>query len=566
MVDRHTTTAAAGMPRRPGAAVVEPLEGRQLMSVVFALQAKNVVVAFDHAAPGTALATHRVTNLQRRENLLGLDFRPADGRLYAVGSSNTLYTIDIPTGRAAAVGAGTFAVPLNGTRFGIDFDPFADRLRVVSDADQNLRLIPGSGAALDAEPDVPGVQADADLAFDAADPNAGRNPAVIAAAYAGDVATPDAAPATLYGIDATHDVLVRHGSPGGAPVSPDAGTLFTVGALGVDAELVGGGFDVLAGDAGGTALAALSTDVRRPSQLYTVDLGTGAATPVGNIARGRRPTLDIAAAPAGTRLVAVTARGVLLAFNTAVPSLVLARSRIRGFASRRERVVGVDVRPATGQLWALTDADRLYTLDPATGAASAAGEASATVGLAARAASGFDFDPATDRVRVVNAAGQNVRFDPVTGAAVDSDVADPDVDPDIGLAYAPGDPRLGIAPRVVAAAHSNNVAAASSTTLYVIDSAQNALATQGSVGGTPTSPNTGQLFSVGPSGIDVPDRVGFDIVTRAGTDTALAVFARPGSRATSVYSVNLITGAMTLISDLDRRARHVVAVAIVVGP
>ena len=548
-------------PREAAVARIEPLEGRRLMSVVLGLQPGNALVAFDSTAPAVPLATVRVRGLAQRENLLAIDYRPATGALYALGSSNRLYTIDPAAGRATPVGTTTFAVRLNGTSFGIDFDPDSDRLRVVSDADQNFQLHPDTGEVIDADPAAPGVQADANLAFAATDLGPPQNPAVIAVAHANRDADPATPGTALFGIDANLDLLVRQGSPAGAPGSPGSGTLFPVGALGVDVEIVGG-FDVVTAGATDTAFAALSTNLRRASQLYTVDLGTGAATAVGNIGRRRRATLGLAAAPAGTPFFVATARNELLRLDTATPGVVAARRRISGFASSRERVVGIDVRPATGELWALTDADRLYTLDPATGAATAVGGPSA-VDLAARTASGFDFDPAADRLRVTNAAGQNVRFDPATGAAVDADPADADVDPDAMLAFAAGDPNAGLTPRVVGAAYASNTADAAATTLYGLDAGLDVLVRQGSTAGAPASADAGQIVTVGATTRNLPDELGFDIVTRNGIDGAFAVLAPPKSRGTGLYSVNLATGAMTLVSTLNNRARNVVAMALV---
>jgi hypothetical protein len=349
-------------------------------------------------------------------------------------------------------------------------------------------------------------------------------------------------------------VLVRQGSLDGS-VSPNSGTQFTVGALGVDVQAVGG-FDIETSGATNTAYAALNTNLRGVPQLYTVDLSTGAATAVGNIGRARRPLLGIAVAPRGTDFFVVTSRNDLLRINTATPSLVLAGNRVTGLSSPRERIVGIDVRPATGELWALTDAERLYTVNPGTGAATAVGDASG-VPLTDRASFGFDFNPAVDRIRAVNTAGQNLRFNPTTGAAVDFDTADPDLDPDTGLAYVPGDASAGQTPSIAGAAYTNNVAAGTPTTLYVVDSRRDVLATQGSVTGTPTSPNTGQLFTVGSTTVNVPDQVGFDIRTAGGNDAAFAVFAPGGRGTTGLYSVNLATGAFTLVNTLEPpRARR----------
>lgn len=552
------------MKTRRSTARVEQLENRQLMSVVFALGAKNVLTAFDSATPGTTLATVRVRGLQRGETLRGIDFRPANNQLYGLGSTDRLYTIDTTSGTATAVGGTTVAIPIDRDQeVGFDFNPAADRVRVVTESNQNLRLNPNDGTLVDGDTNAGGLQFDGLLQYDATDVNAGQNAAIVGAAYTANDNDP-ATPTTLYNIDSERDVMVLQGSPNGTPVSPNAGTLFTVGPLGVDALDVGG-FDILTENGVDTGLAALSTNLRAASQLYTINLSTGAATAIGNIGRARRPVLGIAAAPSGTPFFVVTSRNELLGLNTATPSFVLSRNRISGLSDRREKVVGIDFRPATGQLWALTDAERVYTLDTTTAAATVVGPASA-VALTDRASFGFDFNPSADRIRVTNSAGQNLRFDPNTGQVVDFDPNSPGtIDPDTGLAYVPGDANSGT-PRIVASAYTNNVAGGTPTTLYNIDSQRDVLVTQGSVGASPTSPNTGQLFTVGATTINVPDQVGFDIVTSGGTDSAFAVFAPGGRGQAGLFSVNLTTGVFTLATTLNRQVKGVVGFAIQTGP
>jgi hypothetical protein len=545
------------------AAAVESLEDRRLMSVVFGLQAKNTIVAVDSGSPETVLATLRVKRgLSRGETLRGIDFRPADNRLYGLGSTNRLYTIDTVTGEATAVGTSTFAVNLTGTEFGFDFDSNADALRVVSDANENFRLLP-NGTLVDADTNTPGTQTDGALTYIAGDVNAGQDPAVIGVAYTNND-TDAATPTTLFGIDAARNVLVRQGSPDGTPISPNAGTLFTVGPLGTDAEAVGG-FDIQTSAGTNRAFAALTSNLRQPSQLFTVDLNTGAATPIGNIGRTRRPVLGIAVTPAGRDFFLVTQHNELLALNDATPSLVLSRDRITGLTSPRERIVGMDFRPSTGLLWALSNAGQQYIINTATAVASPFG-APSDVPLDARASYGYDFNPTADRIRVTNSAGQNVRYDPTTGAAVDFDPAAPGINPDTGLAYVPGDSGAGATPRIVGSAYTNNLAGGTPTTLYDIDSARDVLATQGSVGGTPTSPNNGQLFTVGSTNVNVPDAMGFDIVTEASVDKGFAVFAPGGRGTTNLYSVNLVTGQLDLVSALSKKVKGVAGFAIKTGP
>ena len=68
--------------------------------------------------------------------LVGIDFRVQDGKLYGVGNAGGVYTIDATTADATFVN--TLTVPLMGTSFGVDFNPVADRLRIISDPGQNL--------------------------------------------------------------------------------------------------------------------------------------------------------------------------------------------------------------------------------------------------------------------------------------------------------------------------------------------------------------------------------------------------------------------------------------------
>jgi hypothetical protein len=103
-----------------------------------ALTAANELVTIDSATPGINSAPILITGLGVGEEILAIDYRPATGQLYGIGSLSQLYTIDPATGVATVVG-GPFAQALSGTSFGFAFNPVADRIRVVSDFEQNLR-------------------------------------------------------------------------------------------------------------------------------------------------------------------------------------------------------------------------------------------------------------------------------------------------------------------------------------------------------------------------------------------------------------------------------------------
>jgi hypothetical protein len=231
--------------------------------LVYGLDVDNNLFSFDSAAPNAILSGTFVTGLGQNEKLLGIDFRPATGGLYAIGSLNNVYQLNTATGAATLVGSGIGTV-ISGTAFGVDFNPTVDRIRFTSDTDQNLRINPITGAL---------VSADSALNYAAGDPNAGKNPSIVGSAYTNNF--PGAPATVLYGIDSVLDVLVTQNPP-------NAGILNTVGSLGVNATNLTG-FDIFNVN---TAYAALQTAAGGVSDFYTLDLTTGAASLVGTIGGG----------------------------------------------------------------------------------------------------------------------------------------------------------------------------------------------------------------------------------------------------------------------------------------
>ncbi|MCA1628151.1 MAG: DUF4394 domain-containing protein, partial [Acidobacteria bacterium] len=229
-------------------------------ATLIGVTAEGNLVRFSSATPGTIDATVAITGLQTGETILGIDVRPATRQLYALGSTGRIYIVNQTTGAAQL--ASTLSVALNGTAFGVDFNPVPDRLRIISDADQNLRVNVADGVAT----------VDGTLAYAAGDANAGQNPNAVGAAYSNNFA--GATSTTLYVIDSNRDILATQNPP-------NNGTLNTVGPLGVDTSDVVG-FDIT--NPGGAAIAVLT--VGGVSQLYTINLTSGAATPVGNVGGG----------------------------------------------------------------------------------------------------------------------------------------------------------------------------------------------------------------------------------------------------------------------------------------
>lgn len=210
-----------------------------------------------------------ITGLQDDEVLKGIDFRPATGQLYGLGSRDMLYTIDTATGVASPVGQG-FSPGLSGSSFGFDFNPTVDRIRVTSDTGQNIRLHPGTGA----------------LVFTDGSLNGATNRSV-ASAYTNNFA--GATSTTLYNLDSATDSLYTQ-------VPPNAGGTNLVGSLGVDFNDVAG-FDIY----GPHGYAVLNSDNASFSGFYRIDLATGAATflgEVGDFQRGNEYFGSISIIPA----------------------------------------------------------------------------------------------------------------------------------------------------------------------------------------------------------------------------------------------------------------------------
>jgi hypothetical protein len=289
-----------------------PAVGRA--ETIYALTATNRLLTFDSATPGTTTPLIVISGLQPGELILAIDLRPATGQLYGLGSTSRLYTINPTTGAATQVGsAGAFT--LSGGSFDMDFNPVVDRIRVVSDADQNIRLNPNDGTL---------TATDTNLAYASGDPHFGTNPIVPGAAYSNNFA--GSSTTTLFGIDGNLDILVRQGSPGGSPISPNSGQLFTIGSLGVNAAGTSG-FDI--SGVTGTAYAMFNS-----FDFYTVNLSTGAVTLVGTI--GSIPAVeDITAAqqgqltptptstqtPTSTPTTTLTATPTVVAAPAVVPTL-----------------------------------------------------------------------------------------------------------------------------------------------------------------------------------------------------------------------------------------------------
>jgi hypothetical protein len=499
----------------------------------------NRLVSFNAATPSTGAAAVNVTGLQNGENILAIDRRPGGttpGQIYAVTSMFNVYTID-PSSGTATLKVKMSADPTDntmpfqkftGTRISIDVNNFVDQLRVIGNDGQNLRVMMDTGATFsDTLMTINGVQTNG----------------ISEVAYTNNFSA--TCRNTVYYIDTTGDRLLTS-------ANASAGMLTPVGNLGFDAQAIAG-FDISTGtDGSNTAYAALS--VMGTTSLYTINLSTGAATSVGTIGALNtgetivglaRPSPATAPAQAVGELLALTDNNGLVSFMSAVPSKVCTSTTITGLQAN-ESVLSIDVRPADRNVYAVTTAGGLYTVNAATGTATLKAPLTAdpadldNVYTVADLASGIamDVSPAANQLRIFNGNGKNLRVNLDTGATFSDTTLNAS-----GLSPASAG--------VTAISYTNGFAGTQSNTLYLIDTANDRLLT------TPAGATGGVLANVGSLNIqgDVQTVAGFEInAVNNMAFAALQVGTNAGS-SSDLYSISLSNGLATRIGTIGANAK-----------
>ena len=223
----------------------------------------TLMAAFNTDDPGTLNWFKRIDGLVGDTAVVGLDFRVQNGLLYLVGNKGGIYTVQIPPAvpNPLVTKVSQLSVPLQGTNFGVDFNPAADRLRIISDTGQNLAHNLANSSTATNTP----------LTTDGATTHG-----VTGAAYTNNDLN-SATATTLFDINTTSDQVVIQSPPAN-------GLLVATGSLGFDAG-ANAGFDIFSDLSAGktisnTAFAALTPAGASTTTLYTVDVLTGATTDV----------------------------------------------------------------------------------------------------------------------------------------------------------------------------------------------------------------------------------------------------------------------------------------------
>ena len=519
-------------------------------SRAYALVGSNLV-SFDLANPtvGTSIP---IGNLDAGETLVGIDFRPQNGMLYGLGfdaasGTGTLYAISVRTGWAGPIGT-PGGIALSGAKFGFDFNPVVDRIRVVSDTGANIRINPNDGSSITDSAIAPGN-------------------AIAGVAYTNN--QPNATVTTLYTLDALNDQL-KIQNPA------NAGVQNVVGSTGATFVSVTD-FDIPAGVNAATSGAVAPgfgyalLDANLSSTLYRIDLATGAATQVAPVLNGSSPTtgLAIQSDVGGIPAIALQAGGAnLIRFNSATPgtTVTVPVSGVLG----GEQLVAIDFRPQTGQLFGLgvnaaANTFTTYIVDPQNGAVAAVGASQTFPGDLPAGGYGFDFNASVDRLRITTETGLNFRINPDTGALIGPDT------PINGLLppfFADG---------VSAVAYTNSYGqapGATVNTLYTLDAVGDRLSIQGFPNASPNSGSQGAQLTVtlngsrldftGVNGFDIPPSV--SVNTQHGMAAGFGYAALTVNGVTGLYKIGLTGGVATNLGTIGNGALQLAGLALADAP
>lgn len=537
----------------------------------YVLLDNNRLAGFSTAFPQLANAPVSLVGVANGQSLVSVDRRPMNGQLYGLGFNATtkqvsLYALHPSSMSAVAVAAAQgFDTDIVGPGFGSDFNPAFDRMRVVTSAGQNFRVNPNNGALIDADIGSPGVQRDNSI-------NGGSAVTASETAYTNNVIN-NGAITTQYTVSGT-TLHIQNPSDNGTLTTPV--NIPTVEALlGFD---IAPGINVAASNqqAAGVGLAAVKISGQSTEQLASINLTTGALTSLGAFPFTGVRGLALLQQPNRSVIALATLGPTLIRFLENTPSTVTTQGMSNVLGT--EQLIGIALRPATGQLYALgvnatANNATLYLVDPQTGLASVVG---ATSGIAfvsatgavvdlpdpATAGYGFDFNPTVDRIRVVTSTGLNFRINPATGAPVDGDpnMAGTNTDPSLSggstgldaVAYTNGHPAT--LPGTLTTEYGLN---ATTNTLHVVTNP---------TGGVIAAPINVTLNG---SSLDFTAVNGFDIPQSVTTATANAPVTEGSAYAaltvggvTSLYRINLMSGAATTVGVIGAGMTPVRGIAI----
>lgn len=257
-------------------AIASSLAALTTLTSIAAAHAASAVALADgkwlHTIDTDAKKVVKSVQLAGNASLVGIDVRPSDGKLYGVTMGGDIVTIDAASGKWEKKSTLSEKLP-DGATFSVDFNPVADRMRILTSTGMSLRVNVEDGKAT----------VDGQLKYAETDANKGKGPKVIAGAYSNSYAgTKETA---LYDIDMATSSYLRQ-----AP--PNDGILNTLGTLTV--KTAGPiAFDIASDGKGGNTGWLLAD-----GELHALDIATGATKSMGKISGLKGKVSDLSVMPA----------------------------------------------------------------------------------------------------------------------------------------------------------------------------------------------------------------------------------------------------------------------------
>lgn len=494
----------------------EPIPPTNATGNLLVLTSNGMISSLNHDKPDSLISNIKISGLVSGDQLVGIDHRPSDGKLYAVGLLGNIYTLNPSSGVATFVikmtadpadtndGNAAFSkITANPDALSVNFNPAADRLRIIGQDGQNLRVNVDTGLTI----------TDGEISR-VGDATTEVSAAAYTNAFAGTANT------KLYSIDSATDRIYLQNA--------NAGTLGISAPLGQDVSN-NGGFDI--DPINNIGFAALQ--VSGAYKLFQVNLAQ-----VGTSSNAIFEASDFPSEYRQTSIRGIalnraedtTSKGIGLTNNNSLIRFEINRpndtteQKITGVLVN-EKFIGIDFRlrtatDKTNTLYGLTDQENLYTINPNSGAATLVTALKAGTGSNFSTLDGtqfaIDFNPTADRLRVISNSGQNLRINVDTGETIQDGKIN------------------GITNAVIsAAAYTNSFKtpiSALSTELFNLDQANQLLTKQ-------VPPNDGTLVRLGSLGVNLSLNDGFDI---AGGDNGLALAAINNNNGASVlYRIDL---------------------------
>ena len=202
--------------------------------------------------------------------------------------------------------------------------------------------------------------------------------------------------------------------------------------------------------------------------------------------------------------------------------------RVGRLFTQEEQLIGIDVRPADGLLYALSDASTIYTIDvTGEGKGNVVRISALGVKFAGGVQSLMDFNPVLNALRLIGSNDQNL-------AVVNGNGNLQTTAPQTRITYDPADVNAGADPNLVGGSYTNNLNGATVTIFYGVDASTGSLVTiDPATPGGSSATGGGKLHTIGrlqtfdSNPLNVTSTADLDIYTDAnGVNTLIGITGR----------------------------------------